>query len=268
MKLNFNSTFYIALSFLLHILLIGILGSYSFTETKSTVFNVDIIAPPEDWRLPEQKMINPAVPKRKPPIIRDRRPPVNESKIETLFDEGVEPTGKGKENPDSPKLTEESGKSGDDDLISPRDMHDPLQPENENRPGLPRSYLFDRKTIEKYARKGSPPGKGLSLDMSEFRHRGYMRILQERIERIWNYPEEAARLGISGDLYMTFSIKRDGSLGEIEIVRTSGHRSLDEAAMKALKDAAPFWPLPDDWEGESLDIRGHFIYIFGQTFVL
>ena len=237
MKLNFNFTFYIAASLLFHILLVGMLGSYSFTETESTVFNVEIIALPEDRRLPEQKTINPTVPKRKPPIVRRRRPPVNESKDDEL-------------------------------LTSPGDVQDPLQPENDNRPALPRSYLFDRKTIEKFARKAPSAGKGLSLDMSEFRHRGYMRMLEGRIEGIWKYPEEAARLGISGDLYMTFSIKRDGSLGEIEIVRTSGYRSLDEAAMKALKDAAPFWPLPDDLDEETLEIRGHFIYIFGKTFVM
>ena len=50
----------------------------------------------------------------------------------------------------------------------------------------------------------------------------------------------------------------------MELVRTSGYRSLDEAAMKALKDAAPYWPLPEDWKEEELTVKGHFIYsIYG-----
>jgi len=95
-----------------------------------------------------------------------------------------------------------------------------------------------------------------------------MRTVKKRIEDIWKYPEEAARLGISGDLYMDFTIKKDGTVGEIEIVRTSGYRELDEAAIKALRDASPFWPLPEDWEKDSLKIRGHFIYILGRTYIM
>ena len=50
----------------------------------------------------------------------------------------------------------------------------------------------------------------------------------------------------------------------MELVRTSGYRSLDEAAMKALKDVAPYWPLPEDWKEEELTVKGHFIYsIYG-----
>ncbi|MBL7031776.1 MAG: energy transducer TonB, partial [Nitrospira sp.] len=103
---------------------------------------------------------------------------------------------------------------------------------------------------------------------SEFKHRGYMLVLKERIESIWKYPKEAARQGKSGDLYIVFTIKRKGELGEVEVVRTSGHRSLDLAAIKALKDAAPFWPLPDDWPEEEIEIKGHFIYLYGRTHVM
>jgi len=93
-------------------------------------------------------------------------------------------------------------------------------------------------------------------------------MLKEKIEGIWIYPPEAARLGISGDLYINFVIKRDGKLGEVEVVRTSGFRELDKAAVKALKDAEPFWPLPEDWEKEDLEIKGHFIYIISDAIAL
>ena len=93
-------------------------------------------------------------------------------------------------------------------------------------------------------------------------------MLKEKIESIWQYPKEAARLGLSGDLYIKFTIKRDGKLGEIDLLRTSGHKDLDEAAMKALKDAEPFWPLPADWEKDDLEINGHFIYVYGSAFIM
>ena len=149
-----------------------------------------------------------------------------------------------------------------------------------NRPGLsaeqeesgiplpPRNFLFDRETIEKFAQKPSLNDRSHSFDAPGFKHRGYMRLLKQKIERIWEYPEEMARRGISGDLYVTFFINKDGSLGDVRLVRTSGHRELDEAAIKALKDAEPFWPLPDNWEKDGFEINGHFIYLPGSTYLL
>jgi protein TonB len=49
------------------------------------------------------------------------------------------------------------------------------------------------------------------------------------------------------------------------LVRTSGYKDLDDAAIKALRDAEPYWPLPDDIREQSLTITGHFIYsLYGQ----
>jgi len=142
-------------------------------------------------------------------------------------------------------------------------------PSEKDKPSLlPPSALFDEKTIENYAKKESPVDKGLTFEIPGFEHRGYMRMLKEKIESIWRYPKDAARLGISGDLYLKFSIKKDGKLGEIELLRTSGYKDFDEAAIKALKDAEPFWPLPADWEKDDLEITGHFIYIYGNAVIM
>lgn len=130
------------------------------------------------------------------------------------------------------------------------------------------SFLFDREVIEKYASNVPRPEKGLTFDTSEFKHRGYMRTLKEKIESIWGYPKDAVRKKMSGDLYIMFTIKKNGKLSDVEILRTSGHWSLDMAAIQALKDAEPFWPLPDDWLEDRLEIKGHFIYLYGRTHIM
>ena len=57
---------------------------------------------------------------------------------------------------------------------------------------------------------------------------------------------------------------KDGKLGAVELVRTSGYKMLDDAAIKALKDGEPYWPIPEEWGMESYTISGHFIYsIYG-----
>jgi protein TonB len=38
--------------------------------------------------------------------------------------------------------------------------------------------------------------------------------------------------------------------------------------MKAIRKAEPFWPLPKDWEGDTLEIKGHFIYVYGNAYAM
>ena len=126
--------------------------------------------------------------------------------------------------------------------------------------------IFDKEIISKLSkdkviRQEIKSSHGLSFSTKEFNDWGYLQRLKEKIERVWQYPPEAAEKGIFGDLYIKFSIDKKGKLISIELLRTSGYRMLDEAAIKALKDAEPFWPLPDDWQKESLTITGHFIYV-------
>lgn len=125
--------------------------------------------------------------------------------------------------------------------------------------------IFDKDVISKLTdnkkiNKENYSSQLLSFSSKEFNDWGYLQRLKEKIERVWQYPIEAAERGIFGDLYIKFIIDKKGKLISIELLRTSGYRMLDDAAIKALKDAQPFWPLPDDWEKDSLTITGHFIY--------
>ncbi len=219
-----------------------------FTDSASNVFSVDIVIPGEGIKSPDRESIKPAIKEKKPAVVK-RLPGPSGKQLppETMYGEKTESYEKSGES--SGSLQSQNGAAENNSHLAPR------------------SQLFDKKTIEEFASKGSPAKKGLTFDTTEFKHRGYMKMLKERIEGIWKYPGEAVRHGISGDLHMKFSIKKDGKLGEIELLRTSGYRELDEAAMKAVKNAAPFWPLPEDWDKETLEVNGHFIYIFGNTLV-
>lgn len=134
---------------------------------------------------------------------------------------------------------------------------------------LKKENLFDRGEIFKTAKKEPNPKEKSSVTFSsrELKHDSYMLKLKAKIENIWQYPASAASQGLYGDLFITFTIKKDGTLGSVELIRTSGHRELDEAALKALRDAAPYWPLPDDWQSDSFSINGHFIYTLYGTYI-
>ena len=126
-----------------------------------------------------------------------------------------------------------------------------------------REAIFDSEVIARHAEEPAGSGQdetGITFDTTEVALSGYMGRLKHKIENAWEYPYSAAKDGIYGDLKISFVIRRDGTLGEVRVVRTSGHVVLDEAAMKALRAAEPFWPLPELFQKEALLINGRFIY--------
>lgn len=129
--------------------------------------------------------------------------------------------------------------------------------------------LAERKAIEKVTEdmakkssegKGDDTGSGITFSTKEYKYYGYMIRLKEKIEGIWEYPPDAAARGIYGVVYIRFIILRNGELGEVKLLRTSGYKVLDDAAMKALKEGAPYWPLPEGWKEDSVTIPAQFIY--------
>jgi protein TonB len=82
----------------------------------------------------------------------------------------------------------------------------------------------------------------------EYRFAQYIEDWRIKVERIgnMNYPEEARRKQIYGKLQLSVSIKANGSVENIEVNRSSGHRILDAAAMRIVRLAAPYAPLPPD----------------------
>lgn len=76
----------------------------------------------------------------------------------------------------------------------------------------------------------------------------YLNSWRRKIERIGNlnYPEEARRRKLYGNLRLLVSILPGGELKEIVILETSGYQILDDAAIRIVKLAAPFAPFPDE----------------------
>lgn len=106
---------------------------------------------------------------------------------------------------------------------------------------------IDRNTDEYQKR---PRRKFIGARTKEYRFARYVEDWRAKVER-WgnlNYPEMARQQRIYGQLQMTVSINADGSLENVEIDRSSGHKVLDDAALKIVRDAGRngFSPLPAD----------------------
>jgi periplasmic protein TonB len=125
--------------------------------------------------------------------------------------------------------------------------------------------------IDTLARKGMPakqPGDdSVTLDTDEFKFISYNRWLKIKIESVLKYPELAAMSGYQGTLYIKFDILKNGSLGPVEVLKSSGYKILDDEAVRAISAAAPFQPLPDDWSMDRYSIRAAVIFYMNEGYI-
>ena len=61
------------------------------------------------------------------------------------------------------------------------------------------------------------------------------------------YPEMAVFLGYQGTAVIRIKVSAQGISKGVEILRSSGHKILDESAAKALKKCKPLWEGVDFW---------------------
>lgn len=101
-----------------------------------------------------------------------------------------------------------------------------------------------QREAEQYAKR--PKRKYISANTREYEFAAYMRAWVARIERIGNlnYPDEARRRQLHGQLVLTVGLQRDGRIKSIDVIQSSGHKVLDDAAIRITRLAEPFPTLP------------------------
>lgn len=99
----------------------------------------------------------------------------------------------------------------------------------------------------------APQTKFISARTKEFKYASYMRDWVAKVERVGelNYPDAARRQNLSGKLIVQVALSPDGSVREITIRKPSGHKILDDAAVRIVKLAAPFAPFPEGIRAET-----------------
>jgi TonB family protein len=246
---------FLYMSVALHLIGLGLIFHGVFSREVRpfpVIYSVRIVEEPASVTAPAATVGRERLGSHVPDVFGKAEMPSREARIEEELPVSPAP---------APETKKEPSVSGEAALPAPG------VPEAQESPLLGRKKLFDRDILRMIAQTEKPPAhkEGITFDTEEYRYRKYLQRLKETIESIWIYPREAAEKGIFGDLFVRFVIKKDGRLGEVKVVRTSGHSVLDSAAVKALRDAEPFWPLPEEWGGDALTITGHFIYtVYGM----
>lgn len=104
------------------------------------------------------------------------------------------------------------------------------------------------------AGSGTGTGSGFEseIGLSNFPFSYYLRQLSSRISNFWiksySQPEE---------IFTTifFKIYRNGSVGDLKIVESSGNRILDRSVIRAITLSEPFAPLPQAYAYDYLEIQ-------------
>ncbi len=192
----------------------------------------------------------PTRPSRAPAIIARKSSPVLEEKPIAPQARSPQPVTKPQESPPVSKAREPQ----------------PVKPVEERiaiteRPLPTLKELLPPLTWQASGTRDSGRDGPVHLDTKNPQYITYFGSIKRAIELVWQYPEPALRYGLQGKLLLEFAILANGRLAGARIIRSSGSNVLDEEAMRAVKAAAPFEPIPPWIDKNRLDIIASFEYL-------
>ncbi|MFP2907089.1 TonB family protein [Pyxidicoccus sp. 3LFB2] len=94
----------------------------------------------------------------------------------------------------------------------------------------------------------APPPRHSPEQLSTWREAYFETMFRDRFENV-RYPHQAAMAGIEGKLVVRISVGARGQILGLEVLGYCPHYVLCDAAMKAVRDAAPFPPPPPELGG-------------------
>ena len=194
--------------------------------------------PTQAMRMPREAPTRPSrapviIAQKSSPIIEDRPSPAQESRAEK------EPR---KDKPLPRETPQEQLATADRQLPTLKELLPPI-------------------TWSSSDRKGSGGDGPVGLNTTDPQYVTYFGSIKRSIELVWQYPELALRYGLQGKLLLQFAIRNNGELESAVVVRSSGSHVLDEEAVRAVRAAAPFKPIPP-WIGKNrIEVVASFEYL-------
>jgi outer membrane biosynthesis protein TonB len=103
---------------------------------------------------------------------------------------------------------------------------------------------------------------GISINTTAWDFAPYLLDLKHRVKQHWIPPLAFTALGaIHGYTVVYFRIYPDGHMEMLQVQEEEGHKSLHRSSVNAIKGAAPFRALPDDFPEDYLEVKFGFYYL-------
>lgn len=93
----------------------------------------------------------------------------------------------------------------------------------------------------------------------------YFQKIQELIEKNKKYPKIAKRLNQSGEIYLNFTIYKNGQIANIKITKSSNFRRLNKAAIEIMSEIEKFDPIPDELNKDIWNITVPIVYKINRS---
>jgi TonB family protein len=133
----------------------------------------------------------------------------------------------------------------------------PTPEDSKNKKALPRELnkASGASGLERYRGEDT-----VELGSQSRKYTLYLNRLKKQIESRWEYPPEAYAKKKTGTAVLQFSIAGDGSLLNAFVLSSSGVEDLDSGALAVVTAAAPYDPLPEQFNLSRLNIIARFQY--------
>ena len=187
--------------------------------------------------------------------------------------EAPPPASTEKERPASPQPERQKPPPKTAGAVRPSPKHQPIRekarptppaaPPQEEPSALPSAAQLINSGLKMASIDSAPAGalahdhlpreKFVSARTREHKYAAYMDAWRIKVEAIGNlnYPEQARRQGLTGELVLDVALEQDGRVKYMTVLRSSGSSILDEAAIRIVRLAAPFAPFPEAIRSET-----------------
>lgn len=196
-----------------------------------------------------------------PPVIAEPTPPTPVKQVEVKPEPTpAKPVAKEKKAP-AKVVTKQKAEQKIEQTTEPEKAIEETEIAKPAKPKMSaRDLMFNaRNEIQRLEKKLDESTKAMSRRPNKLRltsktkqyaAAAYHEAWRKKVERIGNlnYPQEAKRQRINGQLILSVDINPDGSVPPdgIIISNSSGHKVLDEAALKIVRLSAPFAAVPEN----------------------
>ncbi len=89
-----------------------------------------------------------------------------------------------------------------------------------------------------------PDARALAQATFQRAYNQYLQGVRQRVDPLWEFPRELAVRMEQGDVLVAFTIRRNGAVKDLRVLKGSGFDSFDKNVVAAIRKAAPFDPLP------------------------
>jgi TonB family protein len=90
-----------------------------------------------------------------------------------------------------------------------------------------------------------PTARTLALATFQRAYDHYLSRVKQKVDPLWEFPRELALALEQGDVLVGFTIRKDGTVRDVRVLKASGFPKFDKNVVAAIRKASPFEPLPE-----------------------